>query len=57
MQFTQPADKEDLDDINRRQVYKEMMNVKSLSLDEVNEEANLYFKSVDKGQPDWDRFD
>ena len=33
------------------------MQVRVLSVDQVNEQANLYFKSVEKGLPDWDKFD
>ena len=48
---------QDIEHVNRKQVYQEMMQVRALSVDQVNEQANLYFKSVDKGLPDWDKFD
>ena len=48
---------QDIEQVNRKQVYQEMMQIKVLSVDQANEQANLYFKSVDKGLPDWDKFD
>ena len=34
-----------------------MMQARVLSVDQVNEQAHLYFKSVEKGQADWDKLD
>ena len=48
---------QDIEHVNRKQVYQEMMQVRVLSVDQANEQANLYFKSVEKGLPDWDKFD
>ena len=41
----------------RRQAYINMMQIKMLTVQEVNENVNLYFKQTAKQQPDWDEFD